>query len=48
MRCSEGDEEIEWICLECGYVHRGKEPPEKFPSCGHSREYYVARDMLGI
>ncbi len=40
------DEEVEWICLECGYVHKGREPPEKCPSCGHSKAYYVARDML--
>ncbi|WP_457549054.1 rubrerythrin [Archaeoglobus sp.] len=42
------NEEIEWICLECGYVHKGNEPPEKCPSCGHSKAYYVARDMLDL
>jgi len=42
------DEEVEWVCLECGYVHRGKEPPEKCPSCGHPKAYYVARDMLSL
>ncbi len=42
------DEEIEWVCLECGYIHRGTEPPEECPSCGHSRAYYVARDFLPL
>ncbi len=40
------DEEVEWVCLECGYVHRGREPPEKCPSCGHPKAYYVRRDLL--
>ncbi|AIY90376.1 rubrerythrin [Geoglobus acetivorans] len=42
------DEETEWICLECGYVHYGTEPPEECPSCGHSRAYYVAKDLLSL
>ncbi len=42
------DEEVEWVCLECGYVHYGKEPPEECPSCGHPRGYYVAKDMLNL
>ena len=40
------DEEVEWVCLECGYIHKGTEPPEKCPSCGHPKAYYVARDLL--
>ncbi len=42
------DEEVAWVCLECGYIHYGKEPPEKCPSCGHDKGYYVAMDMLSI
>jgi len=42
------DQEVEWICLECGYVHVGNEPPEECPSCGHSRAYYVAKDFLSL
>ena len=34
------EEEVEWVCLECGYVHLGIEPPEKCPSCDHQRSYY--------
>ncbi|MEM4182056.1 MAG: rubrerythrin family protein [Candidatus Pacearchaeota archaeon] len=31
---------VEWVCMECGYVHKGKEPPEKCPSCDHSKAFY--------
>lgn len=34
------EEEIIWVCRECGYVHTGKEPPEKCPACSHPRAYY--------
>ncbi len=36
----ERDEETEWVCRKCGYVHRGKNPPEKCPSCGHEKNYF--------
>jgi len=42
------DEETAWVCLECGYVHYGNEPPEECPSCGHPRAYYVAQDLLSL
>jgi len=34
------DKEIEWKCSQCGYVHKGTEPPEVCPSCKHPKEYY--------
>jgi len=34
------DEEVQWVCRECGYVHFGKEPPEKCPSCDHGKSFY--------
>lgn len=34
------DEEVWWVCRECGYMHFGKEAPEKCPSCDHPRSYY--------
>ena len=34
------DEEVEWVCRECGYVHTGKQPPEKCPSCDHAKSFY--------
>ena len=35
--------EVWWVCRECGYVHFGKEPPEKCPSCGHPRAFYQVK-----
>ncbi len=42
------DEETAWVCLECGYIHYGTEPPEECPSCRHPRAYYVAQDLLSL
>ena len=33
-------EDVWWVCRECGYVHFGKFPPEKCPSCDHAKAYY--------
>lgn len=33
----------EWICKKCGYVHKGKEPPEKCPACNHESNYFELR-----
>jgi len=33
-------ENVWWVCRECGYVHYGKFPPEKCPSCDHPKSYY--------
>lgn len=34
------DEDVWWVCRECGYVHFGKEAPEECPSCNHARAFY--------
>ena len=34
------DEEVEWHCLNCGYIYHGKEAPEECPACKHPRDYY--------
>ncbi|MCX6822770.1 MAG: rubrerythrin family protein [candidate division SR1 bacterium] len=34
-------EDIEWMCTKCGYIHKGKNPPMKCPSCDHDANYYV-------
>ncbi|TRO51597.1 rubrerythrin family protein [Candidatus Bathyarchaeota archaeon] len=34
------DEEVKWHCLNCGYIHHGKEAPELCPACKHARAYY--------
>jgi len=38
------DEEKEWKCINCGYVHRGKEAPEKCPVCLHPKAYYQIKE----
>ena len=34
------NEKVMWVCRKCGYVHEGKKPPEKCPSCSHEKEYF--------
>lgn len=40
------DVETGWICLNCGYVYRGKEVPETCPVCKHSKGYFVRVEMM--
>ncbi len=35
--------ELWWVCRECGYVHFGREPPEKCPSCDHEKAFYQVK-----
>ena len=37
------EREVWWVCRECGYVHFGKEPPERCPSCDHPRSFYQVK-----
>lgn len=34
------DKEVAWHCRNCGYVHKGTEPPEECPSCFHPRGFF--------
>ena len=34
------EKEVWWVCRECGYIHFGKEPPDKCPSCDHEETFY--------
>ncbi len=34
------DHEVKWVCRKCGYVHTGKEPLPKCPSCDHPSKYF--------
>ena len=42
------DKEVEWMCLVCGYVHKGKKPPKTCPNCGAEYYYFVAKDVLAL
>lgn len=32
--------ETKWICINCGYVVEGKEPPKICPTCSHPQGYF--------
>jgi rubrerythrin len=37
------EEPVYWVCRKCGYVHYGREPPEKCPSCDHEKNYFMIK-----
>ncbi|OQA52954.1 MAG: Rubrerythrin [candidate division WS2 bacterium ADurb.Bin280] len=39
------EEAIEWKCLNCGYVHHGKEAPKKCPVCKKPQGWYEPRGI---
>jgi rubrerythrin len=39
-RVFQRDENVTWKCRNCGYLHEGKEAPEKCPACDHPKSYY--------
>ena len=43
---SSADPKTKWICLNCGYVISGKEPPAICPVCSHPQGYF-ARQQQG-
>lgn len=34
------EEKVFWICLKCGHVHEGTEPPKTCPVCQHPTGYF--------
>jgi rubrerythrin len=42
----ERDEEIEWQCRNCGYVHKGDKAPEACPACLHPKAYFEPKKNL--
>lgn len=41
----EKDEEVVWICRNCGNIHRGKRALEKCPVCDHEKSFYELRAL---
>jgi rubrerythrin len=31
---------VRWVCRNCGYVHKGTEPPDVCPSCTHPKAHF--------
>ncbi len=38
------DTEVEWICMNCGHVHKGTNPPEVCPVCAYRKSYFRKKD----
>jgi rubrerythrin len=34
------DENTLWICLNCGYIYKGAQPPAMCPTCKHPQSYF--------
>ena len=34
------DTVVKWHCRNCGYVHEGKDAPDKCPACHHPQAFY--------
>ena len=41
----EKDEEVVWICRNCGHLHYGKKAPETCPTCNHPQSYFEVRSV---
>jgi rubrerythrin len=39
----EKDREVYWVCMRCGYVHKGKKPVSVCPSCSHPASYFQVK-----
>ena len=31
---------VRWVCLNCGFVYEGTEPPAKCPACQHPQAWF--------
>ena len=40
------EEEIEWKCLNCGYIHKGTSAPEKCPLCQKPQGWYMGLKIV--
>ncbi len=37
---NDAQSETAWVCTVCGYIHVGKNPPEKCPMCGMGKDVF--------
>ena len=35
----------DWVCRNCGYIHHGKNAPEKCPCCDHPQAYFELKAL---
>lgn len=38
-------QDTDWICLNCGFVHHGPEAPGVCPLCAHNQGYYLRKEF---
>jgi len=38
------DQITNWKCIKCGYIHEGKEAPQKCPACLHPQSYFQVKE----
>jgi rubrerythrin len=38
--------ELEWKCINCGYIHKGTKPPQKCPLCLKPFNWYMPLGLL--
>ena len=36
--------EKEWLCLNCGHIHKGPKAPKQCPVCAHAQGYFIERE----
>ncbi len=39
-RVFQRDTEVTWYCANCGFIHKGTEPPALCPACDHPQAYF--------
>lgn len=40
------DVEVEWMCLNCGYVYKGTKAPQVCPVCSHDQGYFIRFELV--
>ena len=40
------DTEVEWMCLNCGYVYKGAKAPVICPVCSHDQGYFIRYELI--
>lgn len=39
------DMEIQWMCMNCGYIYNGNSAPKKCPVCGADQGYFLRMEL---
>lgn len=42
----DSDVELEWKCVNCGYIHKGKQPPLNCPVCKKAFTWYMPLGLV--